>query len=236
MKGTLYILPTIVAEETQLDVIPRSVVNAIKDTRYFLCENVRTARRYVSSLKVHDSIESLQFELLDKDTPAGALPKLLEPIMAGRNVGVLSESGCAGIADPGAAAAAYAHEHGIRVVPMVGPSSIVLSLMASGLNGQRFAFHGYLPIESKDAAGIIRLLEKESREKNQTQIFIETPYRNNSLMAHLLKALKPDTKLCVAVNLTAPTEKIICLPIREWKKMETLFEKEPAIFLFLAAS
>jgi 16S rRNA (cytidine1402-2'-O)-methyltransferase len=178
----------------------------------------------------------LHFELLDKNTPASAIPKLFEPIMAGKNVGILSESGCAGVADPGASAVAYAHEHGIRVVPMVGPSSILLALMASGLNGQRFAFHGYLPIEAKDAAGTIRLLELESREKNQTQIFIETPYRNNALMAHLLKSLKPDTRLCVALDLTSPKEKITCLPIREWKKQETSFEKVPAIFLFLAAS
>jgi 16S rRNA (cytidine1402-2'-O)-methyltransferase len=236
MKGTLYILPTILAEETQREVIPLSVVNVIKATQYFLCENIRTARRFVSSLKVHDSIESLHFELLDKDTPASALPKLFEPIMSGSNMGVLSESGCAGVADPGAAAAAYAHVHGVRVIPMVGPSSILLALMASGLNGQRFAFHGYLPIDSKDAAGTIRLLEQESREKNQTQIFIETPYRNNALLAHLLKSLKPDTKLCVAISLTSPIEKITCLSIAEWKKLETTFEKAPAIFLFLAAS
>lgn len=236
MKGTLYILPTIIADDTQLEVIPRSVVDAIRDIRFYLCENARTARRFVSSLKVHNSMEPLQFELLDKDTPASALSKLFAPLLAGNSMGVLSESGCAGVADPGAAAVAYAHAHGIKVVPLVGPSSILLALMASGLNGQRFAFHGYLPIDSKDAGGSIRLLEQESRDKNQTQIFIETPYRNNALLGHLLKTLRPDTRLCVAINLTSPSEKITCKAVKEWKKQETSFEKAPAIFLFLAGA
>jgi len=235
MKGKLFLLPTILADETQQAVIPILVIESVKTIRYFLCENVRTARRYVSSLKVHDSIESLQFEVLDKDTDPMELPNLFAPIDEGNNIGILSESGCPGVADPGAAAVSYAHQKNIRVIPLVGPSSILLALMASGLNGQRFAFHGYLPIDSKGASASIKDLERESKEKNQTQIFIETPYRTNALMGHLVKSLRPDTRLCIAINLTSPREKIICQSVGQWKKQPVTFEKEPAVFLFLAA-
>jgi 16S rRNA (cytidine1402-2'-O)-methyltransferase len=236
MKGKLILLPTVLADETQHEVIPHSVKESIKSLSYFLCENLRTARRFVSSLKVHSSIESLQFEILDKDTPAEALVKLMAPAMEGKNIGVLSESGCPGIADPGALAVAYAHQNNIQVVPLVGPSSILLALMSSGLNGQKFAFHGYLPVEANDALLAIRTLERESKEKNQTQIFIETPYRNNALMAYLLKGLHPDTKLCVAINLTSSTEKVICQKVSQWSNRPITFEKAPAVFLFLAVS
>ena len=234
MKGKLFLLPTILADETQQAVIPPSVKESVKTIRYFLCENVRTARRYVSSLKVHDSIESLQFDVLDKDTNPQELHLLLAPIDEGKNIGVLSESGCPGVADPGAAAVSYAHQKNITVIPLVGPSSILLALMASGLNGQRFAFHGYLPIDSKGASASIKEFERESKEKNQTQIFIETPYRTNALMAHLLKSLRPDTILCVAINLTSTNEKIISQSVGQWRKQPVTFEKEPAVFLFLA--
>ncbi len=235
-KGKLFLLPTILAEGTQLEVVPLSVKDAIKNIRFFLCEDVRTSRRFISSLKVHDSIESLHFEVLNKDSDSRDLPGLFSPIYEGHSIGVLSESGCPGIADPGAMAVAYAHQHDIIVAPMVGPSSILLALMASGLNGQQFAFHGYLPIKSKDVADRISNLERESKEKNQTQIFIETPYRNNALMAHLLKALCPNTILCTAINLTSPSEKIICQEISKWKKNPVTFEKVPVVFLFLAGS
>lgn len=227
-------LPTLLAEGTQEEVLPPHVKVSIRSIRYFLCENLRTARRFISSLKVHDSIESLHFEVLDKDTKPEDIPKLIAPIIMGEPVGVLSESGCPGIADPGALAVAYAHQNNITVVPMVGPSSILLALMASGLNGQQFGFHGYLPIDSKTVADSIKNLERESREKNQTQIFIETPHRNNSLMAHLLKSLRSDTMLCTAANLTSSTEKITCMKVNQWKKHLVTFDKVPVVFLFLA--
>ncbi|CAN5413542.1 SAM-dependent methyltransferase [soil metagenome] len=236
MKGKLILLPTILADETQNEVIPQSVKESIKLLTYFLCENVRTARRFVSSLKVHSSIESLQFEILDKDTPPEALVKLMGPAMEGKDIGVLSESGCPGVADPGALAVAYAHQNNIQVIPLVGPSSILLALMSSGLNGQKFAFHGYLPVEANDALLAIRKFERESKEKNQTQIFIETPYRNNALMGYLLKALHPDTQLCVAINLTSSTEKVICQKVSQWSSRPITFEKAPAVFIFLATS
>ncbi len=235
-KGKLFLLPTTLAEGTHQGVIPLSVKDAIKSLHFFLCEDVRTARRFISSLKVHDSIESLHFEILNKDSDPKDLLGLFAPIHEGHSLGVLSESGCPGIADPGTMAVAYAHQHDIIVVPLVGPSSILLALMASGLNGQQFAFHGYLPIDSQDVAERIRSLERESREKNQTQIFIETPYRNNALMAHLLKALRPDTILCTAINLTSPSQKIVRREISKWKKHPVTFEKVPVVFLFLAGS
>jgi 16S rRNA (cytidine1402-2'-O)-methyltransferase len=234
MKGKLFLLPTIIADETQQNVIPPSVKETIKGLTFFLCENIRSARRYVSSLKVHSNIESLQFEVLDKDTLPDTLPKLLAPLFNGINAGVLSESGCPGIADPGALAVSYAHKNNIQVVPLVGPSSILLALIASGLNGQKFAFQGYLPVEAKEAMIAIKNLERESKEKNQTQIFIETPYRNNALMSHLTKTLRFDTKLCVAANLTADSEKIICQEISQWLDKPITIEKVPAVFLFLA--
>jgi 16S rRNA (cytidine1402-2'-O)-methyltransferase len=236
MKGSLFLLPTILSDDTQLAVIPPSVKDAIKSIRYFLCENVRTSRRYISSLKVHDSIEILSFEVLDKNTEQKELGRLFHPIQGGNNIGLLSEAGCPGVADPGALAVEYAHQKFIKVIPMVGPSSILLALMASGMNGQRFAFHGYLPIDSKEASDAITKLERESKEKDQTQIFIETPYRSKSLLAHLVKTLKSDTRLCLAINLTGSSEKIISQPVTQWRKNPVSIEKEPAVFLFHAAS
>lgn len=235
MSGTLYLIPTILAEGTEDQVLPPSIHSVIGGLKYFLCENVRTARRYVSRLRVHSNIASLHFELLDKDTPPDQLPALLRPLIEGHDVGLLSESGCPGIADPGAAAVEYAHELSIPVVPLVGPSSLILALMASGLNGQQFAFHGYLPVDSKSASTRISALEKESREKNQTQIFIETPYRNNRLLTALLDALSPNTRLCLAIDLTAPSQRIVCQTVATWKKAKFQMEKVPVTFLFLAA-
>ena len=234
MKGKLFLIPTLLAKETGDEVLPSSLKAVAKGIDYFLCENVRTARRFVSSLKVHPEIGSIQFEVLDKETKVEELSNLMKPLDDGRNVGVLSESGCPGIADPGALAVRYAHQNGVRVVPLVGPSSILLALMASGLNGQQFAFHGYLPIESKAAIQTIRVLERESKEKNQTQIFIETPFRNNKMLSNLLRALQPDTSLCVAINLTSAEEKIISQEVVLWKKSTPTLEKIPASFLFLA--
>jgi 16S rRNA (cytidine1402-2'-O)-methyltransferase len=158
---------------------------------------------------------------------------MFAPIFKGTNIGVLSESGCPGVADPGALAVDFAHKKNIRVIPLVGPSSILLALMASGLNGQQFAFHGYLPIDAKEVAQKIKSLEKESTQKKQTQIFIETPYRNNQLLKHLLDSLHPSTYLCIAVDLNGKNEFVKTKTISEWKKDVPLLPKEPAVFLFL---
>jgi 16S rRNA (cytidine1402-2'-O)-methyltransferase len=199
-----------------------------------LVEDIRTARRYLSSLKIFESIEALSFEVLNKDTQYTELPDLLKPLMEGHDMGVISESGCPGIADPGALAVAYAHKHNIRVVPLVGPSSVLLALMASGLNGQRFAFHGYLPIDTKEAVKAIKELERESKTRNQTQVFIETPYRNNSVLDHLLNSLSPSTLLSIALDITGTHESIKTKSIKEWKAEKPSFAKQPAVFSFLA--
>lgn len=233
-KGKLFLIPTIIAEDTQHTVIPTSVIETLKQIDHFLAEDIRTARRYLSSLKIYESIEPLDFKILDKKTKESELKELFTPINQGKNLGILSESGCPGIADPGALAAKYAHANGITVIPLTGPSSIVLSLMASGLNGQKFAFHGYLPVDSKESIESIKTFEKESKAKNQTQIFIETPYRNNSCLRNLLKALHEDTLLCIAIDITGKDESVVTKPVKAWKKEIPEFPKSPAVFLFLA--
>jgi 16S rRNA (cytidine1402-2'-O)-methyltransferase len=235
-NAKLFLIPTPIAEETHFQVLTPQVKNELTNIRFFLAENIRTARRYLSSLKVYDSVEALDFKTLDKDTPYEMMKDLLEPISRGSNVGLLSESGCPGIADPGALAVRAAHELGMTVVPLVGPSSILLALMASGLNGQRFAFQGYLPIESKEASRAIRDLEKESRNQKQTQIAIETPYRNKSLFQNLLKNLGETTLLCVALDITGKQEFIRTMTVKNWRKERVELDKLPALFLFLAGA
>ena len=229
----MYLVPNVIAEGTT-PVIPQSVRDTLTTINYFLAEDIRTARRYLSSLKIYDHIESLQFEVLNKDTDTASLKELLKPLIDGNNVGVISESGCPGIADPGSLAVSFAHQNNIQVVPLVGPSSILLALMASGLNGQRFAFHGYLPIDSNEASKMIKELERESLQKNQTQLFIETPYRNNHVLDHLLKTLNPETQLSIAIDLTGATERVQTKLVGSWKLNKPTLPKEPAIFSFLA--
>lgn len=233
-KGRLYLIPNVISESTEEMVIPIGVKTVLKDLSYFLAEDIRTARRYLSSLNIYPSIEALHFQVLNKDTSSQELAELMQPIKEGHNMGILSESGCPGIADPGALAVEYAHQHTIEVTPLVGPSSILLALIASGLNGQQFAFHGYLPIDAKEATQKIKELEKESKAKNQTQIFIETPYRNNSVYDHFLKSLQATTRLTVALDLTGKNEAVLNKTINQWKKANVNWPKSPAVFLFLA--
>jgi 16S rRNA (cytidine1402-2'-O)-methyltransferase len=233
-KGRLFMIPTVIAEGTEAKVLSSQLSDEIAGITYFLVENVRTARRYLSSLKIYDSIEALHFEVLDKKTSSRELERLFEPLLKGFDLGVISESGCPGVADPGGLAVAYAHSVGARVIPLVGPSSILLALMASGLNGQGFAFNGYLPIETKQTLVAIKEFEKISKQKNQTQIFIETPYRNQSLFTKLLKGLSPQTKLCVAIDLTGKEESIRMKTIMEWQRVKIELSKLPTLFLFHA--
>lgn len=227
-------IPTIIAADTQLEVVLPFVKEKLKTIRHFLVEDVRSARRYLSSLKIYERIEVLEFNILNKDTPSAEIENLFSPVMAGLPLGILSESGCPGVADPGALAAAYAHKIGVKVIPLVGPSSILLALMASGLNGQQFAFHGYLPVDKSTLAEAIRNLEKESRTNHQTQIFIETPYRNNAMFSQLLTTLSNETVLCVALDLTGKKEYVVSKRIAEWKRTTVEWPKLPAVFLFLA--
>ncbi len=227
-------IPTVIAEGTEATVLPSQIPSGISGIKYFLVENVRTARRYLSSLKIYNSIEELNFEVLDKKTSARELERLFGPLLNGNDIGVISESGCPGVADPGGLAVEYAHKIGAKVIPLVGPSSILLALMASGLNGQGFAFNGYLPIETKKTMSAIKEFEKVSRQHNQTQIFIETPYRNQSLFAKLLKGLSPQTKLCVATDLTGRHESICMTTVKEWQHTTLELPKLPTLFLFHA--
>ena len=233
-KGNLFLIPTIIAAGSHDGVISPGVRQQQTGLRYFLAENIRTARRYLSTLSIYDNIEMLSFSVLAKNTGEDELAALFSPVFDGSDVGVLSESGCPGIADPGAIAVRFAHRHEINVIPLVGPSSILLALMASGLNGQRFAFQGYLPVRSDQTTKAIRDFEKESRTKGQTQIFIETPYRNNTLLTNLLKTLSPDTDLCLAVDLTGESEFIFTQSVSDWRRNPPLLPKCPAVFLFLA--
>ena len=232
--ATLFLIPTVISEGTEREVIPSIVTERLKSIRHFLVEDVRTARRYLSSLKIYENIESLQFSILNKDTKETEIAEMFEPIFSGEHLGVLSESGCPGVADPGSLAVNFAHRKNIRVVPLVGPSSILLALMASGLNGQQFTFHGYLPIDAKECIQKIRVLEKESSSKNQTQIFIETPYRNNQVLKNLLQGLSNTTQLSIAVDLTGKNEFIKTQLVGGWKKDTPQLAKEPAVILFLS--
>ena len=233
-KGKLYLVPTIIAEDTAQLVIPQHVLLSLKDIHYFLVENARTARRYLGSLKIYDSIEALTIEVLDKETKETELLTLMIPLLEGNNMGVISESGCPGVADPGSMAVRFAHQRNIQVIPLVGPSSLLLALMASGLNGQKFAFHGYLPVDGKEATKIIKALERESEQKNQTQLFIETPYRNNQILDHLLNSLKPTSQVSIALGLSGKNEFVQTRFVKDWKLNKPSLPKEPAIFSFLA--
>ncbi len=231
-SGKIYMIPSVIADSTQNAVIPQHVKEAILKTDIFLVENLRTARRYISSLKLGLNIESLEFQTLDKKTDFEQVFELLQPaINEGKNLGVISESGCPGIADPGAKLVHLAHQFKLKVIPLVGPSSILMALMGSGFNGQSFAFHGYLPIDRKERQVAIRKLEKESLEKDQTQIFMDTPYRNESLLSDVLKNARKDTFLCVAKDITGEKEQIIAKPIFKWKSGDISLNKVPVIFL-----
>jgi 16S rRNA (cytidine1402-2'-O)-methyltransferase len=233
-KGNLFLIPIAISSNTEDAVLPPKVKNSLLEIRYFLAEDIRTARRYLAGLKVYETIEALSFSVLNKDTKEEELKALFEPLFAGNHLGVMSESGCPGIADPGAIAVKFAHEQGIKVIPLVGPSAIFLALMASGLNGQQFAFHGYLPIKRAETAKAIRELEKESKTRNQTQIFIETPYRNNQLFENFVRHLMPETRLTLALDLTGENEFIRTQSVRDWRRQTVELPKSPAVFLFLA--
>lgn len=232
--GTLFLIPTTLGDNEPLEVLPISIKRAIENIDYYIVENEKSARRFIKKVSPRKSQPDLEIEQLNKFTEPSAIAAFLDPCLKGYNVGVLSEAGCPGIADPGADVVRIAHEKGIRVVPLVGPSSIILALMASGLNGQNFAFNGYLPIDSAKRKTTIKQLEKLSRENNQTQIFIETPYRNDSLFAEFLRTLSKNTQLSIATDITLNTEYIATKSIREWKGISPELHKRPTIFIIQA--
>lgn len=219
-------------ETTPWSVLPegnRAVMNSLD---YFIVENVRSARRFLSKAGVERKIEELEFRELNEHTVAGAaVEELIRPLMEGRSAGVISEAGVPGVADPGALVAEAAHRRGIRVVPLVGPSSIIMAVMASGLNGQSFAFNGYLPVKPAERQRAIRFYERRAVQEHQLQLFIEAPYRNAKLMSELLQTLQSETRLLVAMDLTAPTEWIRTMRVAEWRKTQLPdLQRRPAIF------
>jgi 16S rRNA (cytidine1402-2'-O)-methyltransferase len=230
-KGNLYLIPTPLAENSLDKLLTIELQKIIKSIDLFLVENVRTTRRFISSLKLDIEIDRLKFSVLDKNTSDEKISRLCSPLIKGLDMGVLSEAGCPGIADPGNLAVSFAHKHDVRVVPLVGPSSIFMALMSSGLNGQNFTFHGYLPIDKQKRIQRIRELENRVKKDRQTQIFMETPYRNVQLLADLLQVCKPYTRLCIASDITGADEMIATRSVGEWKKLAIELHKTPAIFL-----
>ncbi|MBQ3083742.1 MAG: SAM-dependent methyltransferase [Alistipes sp.] len=232
--GTLYLIPCPISDETTpWEVLPASNRAIIEGLDYFIVENTRTARRFLSKAGLSGRIEGLEFRELNEHTTAGvAIEELVQPLLEGRSAGVISEAGVPGVADPGALVVEAAHRKGIRVVPLVGPSSIILAMMASGLNGQSFAFNGYLPVKPPERQRAIRRFERRAHEEGQSQLFIEAPYRNRKLLDELLQTLQPTTRLTVAMDLTAPGEWIRTCRVGEWRKMMLPdLQRRPAIFI-----
>lgn len=230
-NGKLFLIPTTLGENEPLEVLPISIKRAIEDIDHYIVENEKTARRFIKKISSKKSQSALHIEVLNKYTELQSIPTFLQPCFEGRNVGVLSEAGCPGIADPGADVVKIAHEKGIQVVPLVGPSSILLALMASGMNGQSFAFNGYLPIDTQERKKAIKKMERIAIDQQQSQICIETPYRNDKLFAEMLKTLSSKTLICVACDITLSTEYIATKTVETWKKVPIDLHKRPSIFI-----
>ncbi len=230
-KGKLYLIPTTLGDNEPLEVLPLSVKKIIEALDTFIVENEKTARRFIKRITPRKSQPSLIILKLDKYADQLEVRSYLDVCEKGVSVGLLSEAGVPAIADPGAEIVKLAHEKNIRVIPLVGPSSIVLAMMASGFNGQNFAFNGYLPIDTLERKKAIKSLEKLSKERNQSQIFIETPYRNDKMFADLKSTLTPTAKLCIACNITLEDEYIRTLEINDWKKEHPDLHKKPTIFI-----
>ncbi|MEN8966165.1 MAG: SAM-dependent methyltransferase [Polaribacter sp.] len=231
MIGKLYLIPTTLGETEPLEVMPLSVKKVIEHIDYFIVENEKSARRFIKKITPKKQQSSLKLMLLDKYAEEIETTTYLDVCKQGVNVGLLSEAGVPAIADPGASIVKMAHENNIRVVPLVGPSSILMAMMSSGMNGQSFAFNGYLPIEKSARKKAIKELEKLSLDKDQSQIFIETPYRNDKLFADLKALLSPNTNLCIASDITLPSEYIKTLSIKDWNFQKPDLHKKPAIFI-----
>lgn len=232
-KGTLYMVPCPIADGGDTaGVLPAYNTEVLGRIDFFVVENLRTGRRFLSRIGIGRPIDTLEMAELNEHTPAADIERLIEPLLAGRDCAMISEAGCPGVADPGAALAALCHRHGIVVKPLVGPSSILLALMASGLNGQSFAFNGYLPVKPPERTAAVRRLERRARSEHQSQICIEAPYRNRQLLESIVAACAPDTLVTVAVDITAPTERIITRTVAQWRKsMPDDLHKRPAIFI-----
>ena len=233
--GRLYLLPAPLSEDTPPEhVVPAAVLDRIRTLDRFVVENAKSARAWLAACAHPKPIRDIAITELNEHTPAAEVPLLLEPILAGIDTGLLSEAGMPAVADPGAALVAAAHAKGVTVVPCVGPSSILLALAASGLDGQRFRFVGYLPADSTARREALLELEKRSSRDRETQVFIETPYRNDAVLAEIVKSLRPSTRVAVAAEVTSPRELIVMDTVAGWKKRAATIGKRPAIFLVLA--
>ncbi len=230
-KGKLYLIPITLGESNPDDVLPQTVKRAVQLIDCYIVENEKTARKFIKSIVPEKVQASLQLSTLNKHTEIAEHNQMIQPCLEGINVGVMSEAGCPGVADPGAAIVKLAHEKGIQVIPLVGPSSILLAIMGSGMNGQSFAFNGYLPIDKSEKKAALKNFEKLSNDKNQSQLFIETPYRNNKLIEDLLQTLHPNTHLCIAADITLPTEYIKTMRVADWKKAKIDLHNRPTIFI-----
>lgn len=230
-KGKLYLIPTRLGDDVPLEVLPISIKKVLEQVNHYIVENEKPARRFIKKVSPSKSQRALIIHSVNKYTDATEIPNYLAPCLNGESIGLLSDAGCPGIADPGAEVVRLAHEKGIQVTPLVGPSSIFLAMMSSGMNGQNFCFNGYLPIDKADRKSTIKYLEKNSSEKNQAQIFIETPYRNDKMLADLTAILNPNTRLCIASDITLTTEYIRTKTVEEWKQEQIELHKKPTIFI-----
>ncbi|MFR9533639.1 MAG: SAM-dependent methyltransferase [Rikenellaceae bacterium] len=234
MNGILYLIPCPIADQGDVwSVLPAANKAIIEELDYFIVENTRSARRFLSKCKIGKPIESLEFTELNEHSHSGIeIEKMVDPISEGRSAGVISEAGVPGVADPGALVVEACHRRGIKVVPLVGPSSIIMAVMASGLNGQSFAFNGYLPIKPPERGKAIRNFERRAQQEGQSQLFIEAPYRNVKLVEQLLSTLAPKTKLTIAMDITAPEEYILTQEVEKWRRTKLPeLNKRPAIFI-----
>ncbi len=237
IQSALYLVPVPISGAPVSDVIPPGNLEIVRQLRHFIVENLRTARRYLRHIDPAFPIADCTFDVLDRHTGPETVSAMLEPLRMGEPVGVMSEAGCPAVADPGSHPVEIAQKESLRVIPLVGPSSILMSLMASGFNGQGFAFHGYLPIDGAERRKALKRLESESVIRHMTQIFIETPYRNNRMVSLLSESLSPSTMLCVACDITDPDrEEVVTATAQAWRKRKYDFDKRPAIFLLYAGA
>ena len=233
--GRLYLIPVPLGQTPVADVLPVPVLACAQRLVHYVAENAKTARSFLKSLPSGTPLQQIEILELNEHTAASALPQLLAPALAGNDLGLISEAGCPAVADPGAALVALAHQRGVQVVPMIGPSSILLALMASGLSGQSFAFHGYLPSGPQELGTRLRELERESRQQQRTQIFIETPYRNRQMLAALVQTCAPSTRVCIATDLTLDEEQITTRTVSEWRRQQhPEISRRPTVFLLQA--
>lgn len=235
-KGTLYLIPSLLGDSAVGRSLPTFNAEIINSLDEFIVEDLRTARRFLIKAGITKTIDSLTFHLLNEHISGDEVAHYLDGALKGKNVGLLSDAGCPGIADPGAEVIKLAHRKGIKVVPLVGPSSILLALISSGMNGQSFAFHGYLPKKQPDRGNKIRQLETEAIKSGQTQLFIEAPYRNDNIIQDILATCKGDTLLCIAADITLPTEDIRTKTIADWKQEKKSYNDHPAVFLICSGN